>query len=42
MGLIILRVVFVLVAAGVGVQLINSDALDSRPGLHSLAGVRRA
>ncbi len=31
MGLIILRVVFVLVAAGVGVQLINSDALSRDP-----------
>ncbi len=31
MGLIILRVLFVLVAAGVGVQLINSDALASDP-----------
>jgi uncharacterized protein YacL len=31
MGLIILRVVFVLVAAGVGVQLINSDVLASDP-----------
>ncbi len=31
MGLIILRVVFVLVAAGVGVQLINSDVLLRDP-----------
>jgi uncharacterized protein YacL len=31
MGLIILRVLFVLVAAGVGVQLINSDVLESDP-----------